>query len=424
MKPAASIAPATRRHDLDWLRVIAFGLLILYHVGMFYVTWDWHVKSTHASPFLEPAMLLLNPWRLALLFFISGVAVRFALDKTSTARFLRERSLRLFLPLASGMAVVVMPQAYVELLGKGEIEPGILAFWSTYLGLPPGPFSIITPTWNHLWYVAYVLAYTVVVALAAPALNRLAAAPASWFFRRIARDRTGLLLLVGLALPFLAYRAWLDPIFPTTHAFGDDWANHAHSLTIFLLGYLVAKNEDFWIAVDRNWRRAAALAVALGIVIVVARLHWQSVRANEALFTTVHLARALYAWVVILALLGMARRWLNRPGSALAYLTPAVFPYYILHQTLIVLIGFALLDAGLSAPVEAALVISGTVAGCVVGYELIRRAGPLGPLFGAPSGRVRLRHARKPVTTSQARLAHATPSAQPAATSLGQCTPR
>ena len=61
---------AGRRHDLDWLRVGAFGFLIFYHIGMFYVTWDWHVKSPYAGPGLEPAMGLVNPWRLALLFFM------------------------------------------------------------------------------------------------------------------------------------------------------------------------------------------------------------------------------------------------------------------------------------------------------------------------------------------------------------------
>ena len=61
-----------RRIDLDWLRIAAFGLLIFYHVGMFYVTWDWHVKSSHASQIIEPLMRLSNPWRLTLLFIISG----------------------------------------------------------------------------------------------------------------------------------------------------------------------------------------------------------------------------------------------------------------------------------------------------------------------------------------------------------------
>jgi glucans biosynthesis protein C len=100
--------PYERRYDLDWLRVFAFGMLILYHVGMFYVTWDWHVKSRYASHLVEPAMLMVNPWRLALLFLISGIAVRFATDKMGFGKFLPERLMRLFLPLVFGMAVVVI----------------------------------------------------------------------------------------------------------------------------------------------------------------------------------------------------------------------------------------------------------------------------------------------------------------------------
>ena len=75
-------AAPERRVDLDWVRIAAFGLLILYHVGMFYVPWNWHIKSAHPVTALEPLMLALNPWRLALLFLVSGVATRFMLRKT------------------------------------------------------------------------------------------------------------------------------------------------------------------------------------------------------------------------------------------------------------------------------------------------------------------------------------------------------
>src|SRR5690554_3056190 len=69
---------STRRHDIDALRVIAFGLLILYHVGMFYVAdWGWHIKSAYLAEWLQHPMLLLNRWRMSLLFLVSGLAVNF-----------------------------------------------------------------------------------------------------------------------------------------------------------------------------------------------------------------------------------------------------------------------------------------------------------------------------------------------------------
>ena len=70
-----------RRYDLDWLRIIAFGLLILYHCGMFYVTWDWHVKSRAASDAIEPLMMLTSPWRLTLLFVVSGAATGLMIER-------------------------------------------------------------------------------------------------------------------------------------------------------------------------------------------------------------------------------------------------------------------------------------------------------------------------------------------------------
>jgi len=378
--PLERAGTSPRRHDLDWLRVFAFGMLIFYHVGMFYVTWDWHVKSPSASPALEPAMALVNPWRLALLFFISGVAIRFATDKATLAKFLPNRFMRLFVPLVFGMAVVVMPQAYAELVTKGEIAPGFLEFWPTYLTF--GDFSIIVPTWNHLWYVMYVLVYTLLLAPFAGSLRRLADGPAEAGFAWVSARPWRILLLP--ALPFLAYRLFLDPIFPTTHALADDWANHAHSFTILVLGFVAAKSPAFWRGIDRALPLALGAAIALGAILLAARLNWETVMASESLKTAVRLGRVLYAWVVIAALLGLAQRYFNRPGRALSYLTEAIFPYYILHQTLIVVVGFWLIPYALPAGIEAAVVVGVTVLGCVLGYEVIRRVPPLRPLFGLP----------------------------------------
>src|SRR5512138_69756 len=172
---AMTSTPTTRRHDLDWIRVLAFGLLVLYHVGMYYVSWEWHIDSPHAGPALEPLMMLSSPWRLSLLFLVSGVATAHLLARSrreaATAgtrmRFLGPRSWRLLVPLAFGMLVVVPPQSYYEVVDKlpGGYHDGYLAFWLRYLaadaGFCRGEDCLIVPTWNHLWFVAYLWVYTV-----------------------------------------------------------------------------------------------------------------------------------------------------------------------------------------------------------------------------------------------------------------------
>ena len=128
-----------RRHDIDWVRICAFGLLVFYHVGMYYVSWDWHVKSPYAGEALEPLLLLTSPWRMSLLFVVSGVASAFLLGKTRRdgARFLGPRSWRLLLPLLFGMLVVVTPQAYYEVVeklpgGYSDGYPAYLGDWRPY----------------------------------------------------------------------------------------------------------------------------------------------------------------------------------------------------------------------------------------------------------------------------------------------------
>ncbi|QLC23628.1 acyltransferase family protein [Parasphingopyxis algicola] len=380
MPPLSEPIADSRRYDLDWLRFIAFALLIFYHIGMFYVSWGWHVKSVYASPAAEPLMSLLNPWRLSLLFFISGVAVRFAADKMAAGAFAASRLKRLGLPILFGITVIVVPQPYFELVQAGEFEGGYPAFYRDYLN-PVQLFPMITPTWNHLWYVVYLLVYVLILAPFMKPLSRFAAGTGGESFGKALGHPASLLFVV--ILPFIAYALIFGDRFPETHDLLNDWHNHANRFTIFLIGYFAAKNARFWNAVDRARWPAAGFVLAIGAVIIVytaipgfRESYPLGLLAGTALMT-------LYAWSMIVLLMGLAQRLLNRKSRLLAYLTEAIFPYYILHQTIIVIAGFYLTQLALGAWPEFALVMLATVGGCVLLHEfVIRRIGWLRPLFG------------------------------------------
>jgi glucans biosynthesis protein C len=70
-----------RLYGLDWLRTGAVGLLTFYHIGLFFVPWDRHIKAANELSWLELPMQALIPWRLPLLFLISGTASAFLLAK-------------------------------------------------------------------------------------------------------------------------------------------------------------------------------------------------------------------------------------------------------------------------------------------------------------------------------------------------------
>jgi len=166
MQPSAT-AP-TRLVFLDWVRICAFGLLVFYHVGMYYVSWDWHIKSPHATAAIEPWMRLISPWRLDLLFLVSGAATSFMLLRSgAVASLLGTRARRLLIPLAFGMLIIVPPQAYFEVVHKLGYSGDYLAFMGLYLtgygGFCRGSDCLILPTWNHLWFLPYLFAYTMVL---------------------------------------------------------------------------------------------------------------------------------------------------------------------------------------------------------------------------------------------------------------------
>lgn len=366
-----------RRYDLDWLRIGAFGLLILYHIGMFYVSWPWHVKSSRTGPevwqVVQPLMLLSNPWRLALLFLIAGCATRFMADKLPRGGMAALRSWRLLLPLVFGMLVIVPPQTYYEVVQQMGFDEGWLAFYMKYIGLHRGFRSndapLIVPTWNHLWFVVYLWAYTMLLLALRPILHRLP-------LQRLAtllQQPLLLLLLPPLIVGLL--RLTLRPIFGETHALVDDWYLHALYFSLFLFGYSIAKHDGIWLKIERLRWVALTLAV-MSYTAMIAAIVTQTGGGLRAFLW------ALDQWAWILMLLGFARRWMNFDSPARRYLTDAIFPFYILHQTAIVVLGHHLTQLGLPVGAEAAILVLGTAAVCVVGYEIVRRIGVLRPVFG------------------------------------------
>ena len=375
----------SRRYDLDWVRVAAFGVLICYHVGMYYVSWDWHVKSPFASTALEPWMFLSAPWRLSLLFFIAGVATAFLADR-QPGGFMAARSRRLLLPLLFGMLVVVTPQAYYEVLDSsypGGYHDGYLAFWGRYLAADDSfcddDGCLDLPTWNHLWFVAYLWVYTLLLW----GLRRGLAVPLAGLGARLQRWGSGFAVLVMPALFLAIVRVLLVGRFESTHGLVDDWYNHAQYLPLFLLGHALARAEAVWQRIEQL--RWAALATALPCYLLLA---WyfasftETQPAPDWLRMTQRFAWGVNQWATIVAILGFARRHLHRDSAALRYLSGAVFPVYILHQTVIVVLAYNLRPAALPPWLEGPLLVIATFVTCFVGYELIRRVAWLRPLFG------------------------------------------
>lgn len=371
--------PTDRRADLDWLRVLAFGLLILYHAGMAWSGWAWHVTDTESAAWLREAMRFTNRWRMPLIFLVSGAAVMLALGKRGGGEFVLDRLKRLALPLVFGMLVIVPPQIYAERIHRGQFEGSYLD-WLPH-AFDGGAYPAGNISWHHLWFVAYALILTLALL---PVFLWLRGARLEGVYRLVARRH-----LYWLAvLPLIAAQWWIAPISRNPNGLVGDWFGLVYYGVLLLYGALLFRDASLLDAVQRG--RWVALAIGVAAFAILDHLFFDAVRptiapADRPLFALLSGVNTM-AW--LFAIVGFARRHLTQRPAFLRYATEAVYPFYILHQTVAVIAVYWLVKSGLPVGVKFTLAVIVTFAVTALLYELVvRRLGMLRPLFGLRASR-------------------------------------
>lgn len=371
----------SRRYDLDWLRVIVFGLLILYHTGMFYVeNWGWHAKSLYQSQMLENFMLIIEPWRMPVLWLIAGIAIRFIMAKVSVWRFITMRSFRLLLPLLFGIFIVVPPQLYIEMSYNGEINMNYWQFLSEFFSPNTTLFEKHQAgIWphidvNHLWFIRALWQYSLLLLCLIPFLNtQWVSRATTWLF-----NRHGMLAILLSVLPlFIIQISW-----------DMDDVRYPLGFTLMVYGYLIGWNNLFWHRLSQNIKPLLIASVCCyAFFIAFYNLVWLPLIQGAQPENTAIVMLGMFSYSLMrvlgaLSVFAIAYKFLNVKSAKLSYFNDAVYPFYILHQTLILVIGYNLSKLHLGPVVEPILLITFTITACFIGYEFIRRTELLRPFFG------------------------------------------
>ncbi len=370
------VVTARRRPELDWLRVLSILIVFVFHSGRFFDTEGWHIKNGQTYQAMTLWATFLLTWMMPLIFTISGASVFFSLGGRSPGAYARERVLRLLVPFVVGVFTHIPLQVYLERLTHRQFTGTFVQFVPRYFRGFYGTGGNFAWMGLHLWYLLLLFILSI---LLFPLLF--------WLRRGGARalERLGGALawpgaMYALALPVSALLAALDPNSALgMHNFGG-WSPVIY-IAFFLYGFAIVAHDRL----ERRVRQCRWISLALAIVAQAAAAYlWR----GGALFGTPRFlafsaAYGLAAWCWILCPWGLALQGLTRSTRWLSYVNEAVLPFYILHQTVLLGMGYYVVRAPIPDWAKFLAISLGSFAIISALYGgLIRRWNVLRILFG------------------------------------------
>jgi glucan biosynthesis protein C len=370
-----------RRHDLDWLRLIAIVILLFYHTGMLFNPWGWHVKNDETSESFRYWMVFLHYWRMPLLLFISGAGTYMALGKRTPREYAGERFKRLFIPLVFGMFVIVPPQIYYEHISSYTTYVDFYKTVFDFIPYPKGSFS-----WHHLWFVAYLLLFSLI---AIPLLIFLRSPRSERFkghlFNILSRP-AGILLIPAIVISIT--QVLLRPHFPDeTHALIDDWAFFMFYFCFFVFGSICYSSPQIWESVGNNRKHLITAAIFALVPFYAFYFHLLDLIdlpwTDEQVEISFDVTAVFVSWFWVITVISFGQHYLNRSHPWLTRINEGLYPFYILHQTAIIAIGYYICQLEWSIAAKFWTVSILTLVSCMVFYLfLIRPFNLMRILFG------------------------------------------
>jgi peptidoglycan/LPS O-acetylase OafA/YrhL len=379
MSTANAVSSRPRVYYLDWLRVLAMIGIFFFHNARFYdVFTDWHVRNATTNAGASVVVAFMGVWIMPLFFLIAGAGTYFALGTRKAGQFIGERTLRLFIPLIFGMLVIVVPQAYFEAVSHGVDLSGnnLLQIYWLYLQTLPDL------NWFHLWFLAFLFVFSLVTVPIFVNSVKSGKSIAS----RIAGGLSNPWALFPLLVLSLAVVNTL--IYPTGFwgSRGSGGWNIISYILFFIFGYMIFANSRIMEKIKKLTWPILGAAVVSGICLVVffyEQLTDLEATYGSAAFIGSQVLQAVTCWSWLLAILGLGSRYLNGTNRFLVYTNEAVLPFYILHQTVIIVIGYYVVQWNTGVGLKYLTISTTSFAAIMLIYELlVRRVNVLRFLFG------------------------------------------
>lgn len=356
-----------RRYDIDWLRVIAIGLLLIYHIAIVFQPWGVFIGFIQSSESLESLwipMSMLNVWRIPLLFFVSGMGVCFAMKKRKWRELLLERAKRILLPFIFGVFCIV---------------PMHMLVWQKFYSQDIAYHANA----GHLWFLANIFIYVTLLSPVFFYLKRDQNSKINTLMKKFYSHPLSVLIVV---VPFILEVMLVNP--EPFELYAMTWHGFFFGLLAFFFGFtFVLNGNSFW----PNLLKWKWFYLAGGSILFIVRFTNFELKSPGYLMS-------LESLIWIFAVFGFGYRYLNQPSKTLTYLSQAAYPVYIVHMVFLYVTSYVILPINAPVLIKLGLIILFTFAGSLGMYDLIiKRLSFLHPLFGLKVKKITLRSNQRSV---------------------------
>jgi glucans biosynthesis protein C len=325
-----------RQYDLDWIRVLATIAVFIYHCFMFFNPWAWHVKNNETDPtFITAISLFMSGWLMPIFFAVSGINSYYALQKRTGSQYIKERLARLGIPLLFGVMILTPPQIYMERVSHGQFSGSFFDWYPHYFD---GVYLDIGGSGNfafvglHLWYLLVLLVFSTITL------------PFFLKWKPTISKELKPLQLFSIFIPLMFLIILVDVV----NLGGWDISIY---LIIFLYGYFFFSKASFKSLVQKLLPITLALSVLTTVFFVYEFMTGMHAAGNRLSFLLA-CVKALNCWSWLLVIFALANKKLSFSNELLQYGNQASMPFYVLHQPVIVTLGFIIADVDWSIPVK------------------------------------------------------------------------
>lgn len=311
-----------RKYYMDNLRWMIIFLLIPYHAAMAWNAWgEPNYIFFESNKIISSMIVFFSPYFMPLMFLLAGMSTRFALQKRTVKQYVLERFQKLFLPFGLG-TILLMP--FMTYLAdkrnhgyQGDFFRHYVIFFTKFTDLTgaDGGFSV-----GQFWFILYLFFISLVAAGMISLQKKWMPEPKRGRTARKKGIPLGWICLMGLPLPFFAGLLSVG---------GKSIAEYTY---IFLVGYYIFSDDDTVRKIE-NYRW---IFLCIGLMATVCNGYlflWSDIK--YPLWNTV--MKFLAEWFMVVALVGMGKRYLDFTGRVPGYMAKRSYAFYIFHFFWVVL---------------------------------------------------------------------------------------